>query len=69
MPSKLPPITVRLERINHRKFAYIAYVSGRTVSGEGRLIVTSHIREFEEANGAITNEQLEKFEEQMKNND
>lgn len=65
MPSKLPSITVRMERINHRKFAYIAYMNGRSASKESRQVLLQHISRFEENNGPITLKQLEEFEERV----
>jgi hypothetical protein len=65
MPSKLPSITVRMERINHRKFAYIAYMNGRSASKESRQILLQHINKFEDDNGPITLEQLEEFEDRL----
>lgn len=69
MPSKLPVIAVRLEKLSFRKFNYISYMDGRSASKEGRQIFLRYIEQYERKNGTITLEQLEQLEERLRTKD
>jgi hypothetical protein len=66
MPSKLPPIAVRLRKLSFKKFNYIAYMNGRFAAQEARNILLRYIDQYELKNGTITLEQLNQFDERIK---
>ncbi len=53
-------IGLRVDPEVHKKLRYIAKYEGRTINGQTLYLVLSCIREFEKANGEITQADLER---------
>jgi hypothetical protein len=53
MKDNLPRYTLRIERTDLDKLAYIADYNGRSTNREIEFLVRRHIREFEAEHGEI----------------
>ncbi|MBE6778530.1 MAG: Arc family DNA-binding protein [Ruminococcaceae bacterium] len=46
-------VSIRIEEEMLRKLSYVADYEGRSVNSQVLVLIRQHIRDFEEANGAI----------------
>jgi len=53
MKDTLPRYTLRIDRIDLDKLAYIAEYNGRSKNREIEFLIRRHIREFENEHGQI----------------
>lgn len=60
MPSKLPVIKANTTQTNIAKMGAIAKANKRSVSKELEWLIEKHIAEYEEVNGEITLENIQK---------
>ena len=63
MKDKLPRYTLRIEKMDLDKLAFIAEYNGRSKNREIEFLVRRHIRDFEKEHGCIKFEKKQESDE------